>query len=102
VDLYLHQQALDTSTPSGRMLFQMLSVFAEFERSIIQSRIKAGIERSRANGTRMGRPPTPPIKLDAIQKRLRDGQSVRATAKATGVSTATVQRAKRKTAPSTS
>ena len=57
VDLFLHQQALDTSTPGGRMMFQMLGVFAEFERSLIRSRVMAGLERTRAKGTRLGRPP---------------------------------------------
>ncbi|WP_419321487.1 recombinase family protein [Caulobacter sp. ErkDOM-E] len=94
-DLYLHQQAIDTSTPSGRMLFQMLGVFAEFERAIITSRIIAGQERSRAKGTRFGRPPVAPIRLDRVRKALSDGMSIRAVAKATGVSTATVMRTKR-------
>lgn len=40
-DLYLHQQALDTSTPSGRAMFQMCGVFAEFERSMIRERVNA-------------------------------------------------------------
>lgn len=94
-DLYLHQQAVDTSTPSGRMLFQMLGVFAEFERSIITSRIIAGQARARAKGVRFGRPPLPPIRLEKVQRALQDGQSIRAIAAATGVSTATVQRVKR-------
>ena len=42
VDLYLHQQGLDTSTPAGKMMFQMCGVFAEFERAIIRERIIAG------------------------------------------------------------
>jgi DNA invertase Pin-like site-specific DNA recombinase len=46
-DLYLHQQALDTTTPAGRAMFQMLGVFSEFERSIIRSRVKAGLARAR-------------------------------------------------------
>src|SRR5207244_4330634 len=58
VDLYLHQQALDTSTPSGKAMFGMLGVFAEFERSIIQERVKAGLARARAEGTTLGRPKT--------------------------------------------
>ena len=94
-DLYLHQQAIDTSTPSGRMLFQMLGVFAEFERAIITSRIVAGQARAKAKGVKFGRPPLPPIRLDKVQKGLREGRSIRAIAKATGVSTATVQRVKR-------
>ena len=56
VDLYLHQQALDTSTPSGKAMFGMLGVFAEFERSIIQERVKAGLARARAKGKTLGRP----------------------------------------------
>ena len=95
VDLYLHQQAVDTSTPSGRMLFQMLAVFAEFERSMIRSRIAAGVQRARANNVRFGRPPMPIYRLERVKKALRDGLSIRATAKATGVSTASVQRIKR-------
>ncbi len=98
-DLYLHQQALDTSTPAGRMMFQMLGVFAEFERAIITTRIKAAHARCRATGVRLGRPPTPPIRLDAVRQGLGDGRSIRAVAKATGVSTATVQRVKRSMQP---
>lgn len=94
-DLYLHQQNVDTSTPSGRMLFQMLAVFAEFERAIITSRINAGLARARAKGVRLGRPSIPPIDLDKVRHRLEQGQSIRVIAKATGFSTATVQRVKR-------
>lgn len=94
-DLYLHQQAIDTSTPSGRMLFQMLGVFSEFERTLIASRVVAGVQRARTKGVRIGRPPVAPIRLDRVRKALRDGQSIRAVAKATGVSTATVMRTKR-------
>jgi len=55
VDLYLDRQGVDTGTPAGKALFQMLGVFAEFERSIIQERIAAGIARARRKGTRSGR-----------------------------------------------
>lgn len=58
VDLYLHQQALDTSTPMGKAMFQLCGVFAELERSIIQERVKAGLERARAKGVTLGRPKT--------------------------------------------
>src|SRR6266542_6474136 len=58
VDLYLHQQALDTSTPMGKAMFQLCGVFAELERSIIQERVKAGLERARAKGKVLGRPRT--------------------------------------------
>jgi DNA invertase Pin-like site-specific DNA recombinase len=68
VDLYLHQQALDTSTPMGKAMFQLCGVFAELERSIIQERVKAGIERARANGKKLGRPRTDV----QVEQRIRD------------------------------
>jgi DNA invertase Pin-like site-specific DNA recombinase len=49
-NLYLHQQAIDTTTPSGRVMFQMCGVFAEFERSMIVERVNAGLARAKANG----------------------------------------------------
>jgi len=95
-DLYLHQQAIDTSTPAGRMLFQLLGVFAEFERTIIASRVIAGQARARANGVRFGRPPLPASRVEKVRRALADGRSTRAVARSTGVSTATVQRVKRR------
>ena len=56
-DLYLHQQALDTSTPSGRAMFQMCGVFAEFERGMIRERVNAGLARARSKGITLGRRP---------------------------------------------
>jgi DNA invertase Pin-like site-specific DNA recombinase len=55
-DLYLHQQGLDTSTPAGRAMFQMMGVFAEFERAIIRERVIAGLARAKAEGRVLGRP----------------------------------------------
>src|SRR5262245_25046302 len=56
VDLYLHQQGIDTTTPAGKALFQMCGVFAEFERAMIRERVKAGLARAKANGRVLGRP----------------------------------------------
>jgi DNA invertase Pin-like site-specific DNA recombinase len=56
IGLYLHQQGLDTTTPSGRAMFQMMGVFAEFERAMIAERTKAGLRRALASGKRLGRP----------------------------------------------
>ena len=56
VGLYLHKQGLDTSTPSGRAMFGMLSVFAEFERELIVERVRAGVKNAKANGTKTGNP----------------------------------------------
>ncbi|MBL8300280.1 MAG: recombinase family protein [Rhodanobacteraceae bacterium] len=55
-DLYLHQQAVDTTTPAGRALFQMMGVFAEFERSMIRERVMAGLATAKAKGKTFGRP----------------------------------------------
>ena len=56
IDLFLHQQGIDTTSPGGKAMFQMLGVFAEFERSIIQERVRAGLRRAKAEGRRLGRP----------------------------------------------
>lgn len=94
-DLYLHQQSVDTSTPSGRMLFQMLAVFSEFERELIRGRVRAGLARARAKGVQFGRPSLSPDRVERVEKAIRDGMSIRAVARATGTSTASVQRIKR-------
>ena len=93
VDLYLHQQGIDTTTPSGKMMFQMCGVFAEFERSMVQERVKAGLERARANGKRLGRPPVPPIQIEKIRKLRAEGMTLTAIAKKTGVSVGKVHQA---------
>src|SRR5215212_6258565 len=67
VDLYLYQQGLDTATPSGRAMFQMLGVFAEFERSIIVERTNAGLARARAEGRRLGRPEVTPSLIEDMK-----------------------------------
>ena len=92
VDLYLHQQGLDTSTPSGRMMFQMLSVFAEFERAMIRERIMSGLRRSTRKS---GRKPMPDDRAEAIRRSLLDGSGIRATARLHRASTTTVTAIKR-------
>jgi DNA invertase Pin-like site-specific DNA recombinase len=91
VDLYLHQQSLDTSTPSGRAMFGMLSVFADFERELIRSRIIAGLARS---SKPKGRPPLDPQKVAKIERSLRSGTSINQTARKLKVGVGTVHRIK--------
>ena len=55
-NLYIHQSGLDTSTPNGKMMFQMIGVFSEFEREMISERVKLGLERVKSKGQRLGRP----------------------------------------------
>lgn len=92
VDLYLHRQGLDTSTPAGRALFQMLGVFAEFERALIIERTKAGLARARAQGKALGRPKVAAEIEAAVRARLADGIGVQRTARLCGCGVGTVQR----------
>lgn len=94
VDLYLHKQGLDTSTPAGKAMFQMLGVFAEFERSIIQERVKSGMARAAAQGKHIGRPRVSEATEGAIRKELSAGKGIRRVATERGVGTGTVQRIK--------
>jgi DNA invertase Pin-like site-specific DNA recombinase len=56
VQLYFHQNAIDTTTPSGKLLFSVMGSFAEYERELIRERIKLGMERARKEGKSLGRP----------------------------------------------
>jgi DNA invertase Pin-like site-specific DNA recombinase len=93
VDPYLHQQGLDTTTPSGKAMFQMLGVFGEFERAMIRERVNAGLARAKAQGKQLGRPTTATPTLVAEVGRLRaEGMGINAIAKALGKGTSFVQR----------
>lgn len=92
VDLYLDRQGVDTTTPGGKALFQMMGVFAEFERAIIRERIYARLEKARAKGSRLGRPKVPAIVEQAIRDRLAAGKGQLATARELGVGVSTVRR----------
>ena len=56
IDLFFLQQGMDTSTPSGRMIFSVFGAIGEFERNLIRERVIAGQKRAVANGVKMGRP----------------------------------------------
>jgi DNA invertase Pin-like site-specific DNA recombinase len=97
-DLYLHQQALDTTTPSGRALFGMMAVFAEFERAMIRERVNAGLERAKAQGKRLGRP-TISSDIEARVRELRaEGMGMVKVAKTLGIGVSAVQRLERPSA----
>jgi DNA invertase Pin-like site-specific DNA recombinase len=92
VDLFLHQQGLDTSTTAGKAMFQMLGVFAEFERGIIRERVNAGLARAREKGVKLGRP-----RIEAkIEKRIRQlrkrGFGILKIGRELGIGTSVVQR----------
>lgn len=91
--LYLHVQGLDTSTPAGRAMFGMVSVFAAFERDLIRERTVAGLARARAEGKRLGRRPSVPDEVLArVDEARRMGLSLRAAAAYAGTSVGTVRR----------
>jgi DNA invertase Pin-like site-specific DNA recombinase len=92
VDLYLHQQGLDTSTPAGKAMFQMLGVFAEFERALVQERVRAGLQRARAQGKRLGRPPVAPDVEAAVRASHAAGRGIRRIAVDLGIGVGTVHR----------
>jgi DNA invertase Pin-like site-specific DNA recombinase len=109
VDIFLHQQSLDTTTPSGRAMFQMLGVFSEFERSMIVARVNVGMRRAQAEQAygivrrdkdgrlkkAIGRPVTKPDVEARIRARLATGVGMLKIAAEFGVGSGTVQRIKR-------
>jgi DNA invertase Pin-like site-specific DNA recombinase len=95
VDLYLHQQGIDTTTPAGKAMFQMMGVFAEFERAMIQERVRAGLARAKDEGKTLGRPKIAPATEKAIRAALTKGEEgIHKIATRFGVGTGTVQRIK--------
>jgi DNA invertase Pin-like site-specific DNA recombinase len=98
VDLYLDQQNIDTTTPAGKLLFQVTGAFAEFERSMIRQRVNAGLARARAQGKRLGRPRVDHRMETKVRAELTKGTGVIKTAKALGIGVGTVQRIKREMA----
>jgi hypothetical protein len=95
IDLFLHQQGLDTTTPAGKALFQMMGVFAEFERSMIAERVRAGLKRAKAEGKQLGRPRIAPELETRILAALKAGESIRRVAAKFEVNPSTVQRVAR-------
>ena len=89
-DLYIHTQALDTSTPAGRAMFGMLSIFSSFERELIRERVISGLEKARREGKRLGRKPIPPITKRKVIELRATGLSQQKIANKVGISTGKV------------
>jgi len=92
VDLYIDQQSIDTSTPIGKLIFSVCSAFAQFERSIIQQRIHAGLKRAKAQGKTLGRPKVDEATQAAIMRSLKEGVGIKKTAATLGCGIGTVIR----------
>jgi len=82
---------LDLTTPSGRLMFHVIAAMAQFERSLIQERVKAGLRNARAKGRRLGRPPKD-LDTETIAALRRQGLGWRAIAKQLGVGVGTLYR----------
>ena len=92
VDLYLDQQAIDTTTPMGKLVFQLTGAFAEFERTMIRQRIKAGLKRAIAQGVKLGRPKIDSATERKVRNQLAKGVGILKVARSLGIGTGTVQR----------
>ena len=92
VDLYLDQQAIDTTTPMGKLVFQLTGAFAEFERTMIRQRIKAGLKRAVAQGVKLGRPKIDGATERKVRRQLAKGIGILKVARSLGIGTGTVQR----------
>ena len=98
VRLYCDREGIDSSTPMGRAMIQMASVFGEQERSMLRSRVLAGLERVRQQGKRLGRPKVSPTVENAIRTHLSAGNGILKVAALVGCGSGTVQRVKREMA----
>jgi len=96
VDLYLHQQGINTTTPAGKALFGVMGVFAEFEREMMRERVTAGMARAKAKGTKTGNPIGRPVVGQDVEDRIRDlrgqGLGMLKVAKLVGCGVSVVQR----------
>jgi DNA invertase Pin-like site-specific DNA recombinase len=92
VDLYLHRQGIDTTTPAGKAMYQMLGVFSEFEREMIRERVLAGMARARSQGKHLGRPRVDADIEAAVRATLAGGMGIVRTARLHGIGVGTVQR----------
>lgn len=95
VDLYLDQQHIDTTTPTGRLLYQITGAFAEFERSMIRARVNAGLARAKAQGKRLGRRPVSTDVVERIREQLASGTGIVRTARLVGCGVGTVHKVRR-------
>ncbi len=91
IDLVVLDQAIDTSTPAGRLLFNVLGSIAEFERDLARERTAAGMQAAKRRGRHVGRPRAAVDRV-ALVSAIRAGASVSEHARALGVSRATARK----------
>ena len=94
--LYMHTQGIDTTNSTGRAMFGLLSVFAEFERSMIQERVRAGLEVAKAKGKTFGRPKLKDKLVTKVEDALKQGHSVSEVQNLTKASRGTISRVRQR------
>jgi len=92
IDFVSYDNHLDTSTPTGKLVFQVVGAVAEFEKDIIRDRVVAGLATARAKGKRLGRPPLPPHLYDQAVAMRADGLSFKKIGKALGIDEGTIRK----------
>ena len=91
IDFVSYDNGLDTTTPTGRLLFHVVGAVAEFEKELIRERVKAGLNNARSKGKRLGRPPIPSLKLEEAKALRKTGISFRKIAGKIGIHESTIR-----------
>ncbi len=92
IDFISYENQLDTSTPTGKLVFHVIGAVAEFEKDIIRERVKAGLENAKRKGKRLGRPPVSDVLLEKAKTLRGEGLSFRKIGKRLGVDEGTVRK----------
>ena len=92
IDFISYTEGVDTTTPTGQLLFHVVGAVAQFERDLIVERIRAGLAHARAMGKHIGRPRAK-VDVDSVQRLRQEGKSLRGIAKALNVPVSRVRRA---------
>ena len=92
IDFISYDNKIDTSSPTGKLVFQVIGAVAEFERNIISERVKAGLRNAQRNGKRLGRPPVPPMTIEKAKALRSEGLSYRKIGKRLGISEGMVRK----------
>ena len=96
IDFISYDNKIDTSSPAGKLVFQIIGAVAEFERDIISERVKAGLRNARRKGKRLGRPPVSPMVIEKAKKLRKEGLSYRKISKQLGISEGMVRKGLKK------
>ncbi len=92
IDFISYDNKIDTSTPTGKLVFQVIGAVAEFERDIISERVKAGLNNAKRKGKRLGRPPVAPYVLQKAKTLRKEGLSYREIGKRLQISEGVVRK----------